>query len=848
MGTGPSSGSPSPPRRPGGREGGAAAGRRAKRRPNFMIVPTVDCNATCRYCFSARRPGVMDEATWRQTLRFLETLTTPWPKTAPIRITFHGGEPLLAGLAFFERALADLAEMFSPDRLRLSVQSNLWNLSDAFVALFREHHVTIGTSLDGPADVTDRQRCRGYHARTMAGITKAQDHGLPVGCICTPTPASVDRWREIGEFFAAHNLSVTYHPAVPALGVPAHEFVLPPARYGALLREVLAATVADLRAHPVVLVKHAIDFVCGATPQCHYGPCFGKFLVVAPDGALYPCQRFLGHAEFVMGNIRDVAAAGDGSVWRNPVAGKFQRRQAYLRAHQDESTDLLARFSRGGCAYQAFTANRPDRHDPYWLALRSFFEAIEDRLTTEILATYAEATTFRALLHDYPLLFLAKSEKAPRALANTAKTVVAAVLLAKCPSLPAAARFMDALGLLSNWERGLRNLRVLRAGMREKRMNNLYIHLTWLCNLRCTHCYAPVVPAGTPPAPGNTLALDSPILEALLCDARDLGFSKVVFTGGEPTLYPHFEELVAFLTSLKARLAPLALVLRSNGTRTLPRQLAREILTAFDEVVVSLDGDKEAHESIRGTGTYDRVVATLRGLGRLRRQLASPAALTLTFTSTGTNRGYAAREQVVALARDIDESVSVRFNPVLPLGRARRHSACGRDSLGAREREPGAATRREGPAPRDAPPNAFETLEFLNGDFRPRNSCGLGYNLSVDPTGDVYPCHAYKYPETRLGNVLTSRLRAIARGTAMAALQAYTVDENALCGGCPVKYLCFGGCQAWNESPEHVPLPAPPRFCDGRTSAFYRHFRQQVAAALELLGIDPAPFWRAVSS
>jgi radical SAM protein with 4Fe4S-binding SPASM domain len=64
------------------------------------------------------------------------------------------------------------------------------------------------------------------------------------------------------------------------------------------------------------------------------------------------------------------------------------------------------------------------------------------------------------------------------------------------------------------------------------------------CNLRCRYCYA---------QSGENLVkiADLKILKRIISEAKELGItSVVVIGGGEPTLYPNFRELIAYIDSL----------------------------------------------------------------------------------------------------------------------------------------------------------------------------------------------------------------------------------------------------------------------------------------------------------
>ncbi|MFC1660996.1 radical SAM protein, partial [Gemmatimonadota bacterium] len=142
----------------------------------------------------------------------VDWIEATFPADEPIDLTFHGGEPLVAGLAWYERSLPILRDRLG-NRLKLHIQSNLWGLDDAHCALFKEYGLSLGTSLDGPERINDRQRGRGYFARTMAGIGTARDNGLTVGVICTFTRLSAPYYPEVCEFFADEGLSFSVHAA-----------------------------------------------------------------------------------------------------------------------------------------------------------------------------------------------------------------------------------------------------------------------------------------------------------------------------------------------------------------------------------------------------------------------------------------------------------------------------------------------------------------------------------------------------------------------------------------------------------------------------------------------------------
>ncbi|KAA0254589.1 radical SAM protein [Acidobacteria bacterium ACD] len=90
----------------------------------------------------------------------------------------------------------------------------------------------------------------------------------------------------------------------------------------------------------------------------------------------------------------------------------------------------------------------------------------------------------------------------------------------------------------------------------------------------------------------SSASLSAADLAALLPDLARLGTERVVLSGGEPLMHPDLFALVRPL-----REAGLGVTLLSSGL--LLGRFAEEIARWVDDVVVSLDGPREAHDAIR---------------------------------------------------------------------------------------------------------------------------------------------------------------------------------------------------------------------------------------------------------
>jgi len=82
-------------------------------------------------------------------------------------------------------------------------------------------------------------------------------------------------------------------------------------------------------------------------------------------------------------------------------------------------------------------------------------------------------------------------------------------------------------------------------GLPQNSVKFLWLELTRQCNLECTHCYEESSPRQ--PLLGSMTVQD---WKRALDQAANISTTDVQFVGGEPTLYPHLEELIAYADEL----------------------------------------------------------------------------------------------------------------------------------------------------------------------------------------------------------------------------------------------------------------------------------------------------------
>ena len=347
---------------------------------HVMIVPTLGCPSKCAYCWSSEEGSpVMSIDTVKEIVAWLADF-----RTDRVTFTFHGGEPLLAGADFYRQALPILAKGLSHLSPEFALQTNLWRMTDELAGILAEYHVPIGSSIDGPQELNDLQRSEGYFERTMEGYRIAKAHGLSVRFICTFTSYSVKHREEIFRFFLENGLTLKLHPALPSLrSDEPGKWALDPEEYGELLVYLLDRYLENFDEIEVMNINDLVRCVFTRRGSvCTFVDCMGSTYAVGPDGSIYPCYRFVGMPEFVMGNVRDRPSQED--LDRSP-AGKLMQE---FRENVDRACGKCAHigYCRGGCPYNAIapTGGKVQGVDPYCTAYKRIFDEITDRLNKEM--------------------------------------------------------------------------------------------------------------------------------------------------------------------------------------------------------------------------------------------------------------------------------------------------------------------------------------------------------------------------------------------------------------------------------------------------------------------------------
>jgi SynChlorMet cassette radical SAM/SPASM protein ScmF len=338
-------------------------------------------------------------------------------------------------------------------------------------------------------------------------------------------------------------------------------------------------------------------------------------------------------------------------------------------------------------------------------------------------------------------------------------------------------------------------------------LTSFYLYLTNGCNLACRHCWISPKFVDGEPDPGDCLDLE--LLKKAVREAKPLGLRSAKLTGGEPTLHPHFVEIVDYLTA-----EGLSLTMETNGT-LIDEALARHLKekSSLRHVSVSIDGpNDEIHDSFRGVkGSFE---AAVQGFKNLVEMGYRPQVIMSIHRDN-----LASIEEVVDLALKLNAG-SVKFNPVLQMGRGQKMHQ--QHEILDVEWIFNIISFIRGPLQEDTPvrliidtPLALYSVKDLVGR-RKTGACRILNILGILGSGDTALCGVgTTIPELCFGNLRLNTVTAIWRQNSTLQLLRTKIrssDYSGICKSCIHVKQCLTWCPALNYQ-NTGELISPAWFC-----------------------------------
>jgi radical SAM protein with 4Fe4S-binding SPASM domain len=338
-------------------------------------------------------------------------------------------------------------------------------------------------------------------------------------------------------------------------------------------------------------------------------------------------------------------------------------------------------------------------------------------------------------------------------------------------------------------------------GKAKPKVQYLHIDVTVICNLKCSYCYY----GDFNNKISETKEVGFPELKIAIKDAKALGCTRVIFSGGEVYTSPKFEPLLFFCADNE-----LEITIITNGTMVAPSNLANllRLRKYIHEIKVSFDGLN--HDKIRGKGngrktldfieeldscrlpwTLNTIITTLniRGLSELYDFISSknPKAWRIDHPfSQGRYTKTKNKLQVNSL-----EFVFLKLSNIL-----RQYL----DSKPTFELWMFTIYRP-----------GLENWLFTKQDLHMHPCTYNKRNISIRGNGEITPCSRFLHP---LGNIKETALSTVRHEKDFADFWNIRIGDLPNCSQCRYLYACGGGCRAHSYYERGDIMASDPIACE----------------------------------
>lgn len=285
---------------------------------SILIKPSsANCNINCEYCFykclSSNRETYSSGFMTEETLEKLVMQAFAYAEDY-VAFAFQGGEPTLAGIGFFEKAVELQKKHNTKNRIvENTIQTNGILLNEEWAAFLAKNHFLVGLSLDGPKKIHDCYRKdikgNGTFERVIKVVALLERYHVDYNIVSVITKESADKAGYLYKFFRKQGYQ--YLQLIPCMDesqrnqLPRevedylekpNSFAVEPQQYGRFLCEMFDLWYADFCKGSQMDIRMFSNLAqmaagypaeeCGMNGHCRC------YFVVEGDGSVYPCDFY----------------------------------------------------------------------------------------------------------------------------------------------------------------------------------------------------------------------------------------------------------------------------------------------------------------------------------------------------------------------------------------------------------------------------------------------------------------------------------------------------------------------------------------------------------------------------
>lgn len=287
--------------------------------------------------------------------------------TGTVQFLWQGGEPILAGLSFYKKALEFQTKFCGDKKIENAFQTNGILLDDEWCEFFAANDFLVGISIDGPKHLHDHYRVnKGGNPtfdQVMKGFAYLKKHNVRFNTLTVVN--RINSYHALEVYTFLKDIQSEYMQFIPAVeqiktkikkdyynsDLIVTEWSVEPLQYGKFLCEIFNEWVKkDVGKYFIQSFDVALESWCGVPSSlCVFAETCGNALAIEHNGDLYSCDHFV-FPEYFLGNIQQTSLRSLTSI---EVQQKFGRDKKDLLPDYCKKCEF--RFAcNGGCPKDRF--------------------------------------------------------------------------------------------------------------------------------------------------------------------------------------------------------------------------------------------------------------------------------------------------------------------------------------------------------------------------------------------------------------------------------------------------------------------------------------------------------------
>ncbi|MCI5191961.1 MAG: anaerobic sulfatase maturase [Candidatus Electrothrix sp. AU1_5] len=350
------------------------------------------CNLQCDYCFylETKKLYTGPPASHRMSKQTLEKIIQDMFASCDTpTFIWHGGEPTLMGLEFFQQAMSLQRHYAKGRAYSNALQTNGTLLNKDWANFFKTENFLVGVSLDGPKHVHNQYRKdlqgKGTFSTVFENTKMLMQAQVPVNVLATVNSYSVQHTEQIYRFFKRHKfIFMQFMPVVetdPQNPERAASYSVTARAYGAFLHRLFNLWIKDFdfkHLKQKTSIRFFDDLVkkyAGMLPDhCIFQRVCAGAPVIEHNGDMFSCDYMVAEDTHI-GNIYNTSV---NEALASRINTAFGERKAQLNNRCTKCKWLELCY--GGCIKDRIRDPNDQGHNRFCSSYQFFFQKADKQL------------------------------------------------------------------------------------------------------------------------------------------------------------------------------------------------------------------------------------------------------------------------------------------------------------------------------------------------------------------------------------------------------------------------------------------------------------------------------------